>query len=211
MKAIKSVKQHYTPDKKILNFLETFRYMVNHCIRIGLHADCHTLKRLSSLAYNELGQYDIPSRYKLCAISKACGILANRKQSIRRGIFTKNPYMKKPILISCYGFKLDDGIFKMPIGDRKYFDIPLTNHTKQVLTDPSLQIRSFVITPNTISITISKEIGLLECTKAVGVDRNLRNITVGNCQSATQYDLSKAAKIAENTESIFSSFKRNDV
>ena len=41
-------------------------------------------------------------------------------------------------------------------------------------------------------------------------DRNLRNLTVGNNIKVTQYDLSKAVDIAENTRSIMKSFKRND-
>ncbi|NHI03633.1 hypothetical protein DYY67_2269 [Candidatus Nitrosotalea sp. TS] len=117
MKAIKSVRQSCVPDSHILDFLETFRDMVNHCIRIGLKNDTHALKRLSVLSYRELAQYDILSYYKLCAISKAAGILSNRRQSIKRGINTKNPYLKKPILISCYGFKLEGNIFKIPLGD----------------------------------------------------------------------------------------------
>jgi putative transposase len=43
------------------------------------------------------------------------------------------------------------------------------------------------------------------------VDRNLRNLTVGNLENVVQYDLSKAIDIAENTRSITKSFKRNDV
>jgi putative transposase len=73
-----------------------------------------------------LAKYDeIPSYYKICAISKAAGILSNRKQSIKRGIPTKNPYLGKPMLVSCYGFKFENGIFKIPLGDRKYVNVPL--------------------------------------------------------------------------------------
>lgn len=65
--------------------------------------------------------------------------------------------MKKPILISCYGFKIKDGIIKIPIEDRKYF-VGLNNHTKQVLSDLTMKVNSFTLTPNTISLTISKEV-----------------------------------------------------
>lgn len=51
----------------------------------------------------------------------------------------------------------------------------------------------------------------IDCSDIEGVDRNLRNLTVGNCQQVKQYDLSKAVDIAENTRSIMRSFKRNDV
>ena len=92
----------------------------------GVAADASTLKRLSKLTYGELGQYEVPSYYKLCAISKAAGILAARKKSIRRGFPTKTPYLSKPILVSCYGFKIEDGSLLLPLGDRKSESIPLT-------------------------------------------------------------------------------------
>jgi putative transposase len=62
-----------------------------------------------------------------------------------------------------------------------------------------------------LSICYSKEIVEIKCTSIEGVDRNLRNLTVGNNEQIVQYDLSKAADTAENTRSILSSFKRNDV
>lgn len=210
LKAIKSVKQFYTPDNQIIDFFEIFRHMVNHCIRIGLQNDAHTLKRLTILSYHELKLYDIISYYKLCAISKAAGILSNRKQSVKRGMNTKDPYLKKPILLSCYGFKIVNGIFKIPLGDRKYFDITLNAHTKQILSDNSLKINSFSLTQDSISISYSKEVVQIEFTQTVGIDRNLRNITVGNCNEVIQFDVSKAVKIVESTKSITSSFKRND-
>ncbi len=42
------------------------------------------------------------------------------------------------------------------------------------------------------------------------IDRNLRNITIGNHDQVIQYDISNAVKIVDNTKSIMSSFKRND-
>jgi putative transposase len=51
----------------------------------------------------------------------------------------------------------------------------------------------------------------IECSSTDGIDRNLRNLTVGNHASIVQYDLSKAVDIVENTRSIIGSFKRNDV
>ena len=82
--AVKSIRQSCSAEP-LLPLMETFRRMVNDCIRIGLENDASTLKRLSKLCYSELARYDIISYYKLHAISKAAGILANRKQSIKRG------------------------------------------------------------------------------------------------------------------------------
>jgi putative transposase len=214
LRAIKSVRQSYVPNLHILNFLETFRHMVNHCIRIGLQNDACTLKRLSVLSYHELVQYDIPSYYKLCAISRAAGILSNRKQSLKRGVNTRKPYLKKPILTSCYGFKLEGNVLKIPLGDRQYFEIPLNRHTRETLcnhkSNSTFKINSFVLISDHISISYSKDVSEIECKSTAGIDRNLRNVTVGDCNQVIQYNISKAAKIAESTKSIASSFKRND-
>jgi len=69
-----------------------FRRMVNESILIGLANDVSSLRRLSLLSYSQLAQYDSPSYYKLCAISRAAGILAARKKCLRRGFPTRAPY-----------------------------------------------------------------------------------------------------------------------
>ena len=191
--------------------METFRQMVNDCIRIGLDNNVSTMKKLSNLAYKQLANYDVLSYYKLCAISHAAGILANRKKSIKRNLRPRQPYATKPLLVSCYGFKIKDGVLKVPLGNRQYFDIALNSYVRKMLSDLSLRIRSFTLTADALSICISKDVTEIGCTGIEGVDRNLRNLTVGNCQHVRQYDLSKAIDIAENTRSIIKSFKRNDV
>jgi len=88
--AIKSVKQNYCPSDERLNLLEQFRLIVNDCIAIGLRENVSTLKSLSLRAYHELSRYGIPSYYKLCAISRASGILASRKRSLKRDTHKKS-------------------------------------------------------------------------------------------------------------------------
>lgn len=185
--------------------------MVNDCLRIGLANDASTLKRLSVLCYPSL-RYDIISYYKLHAISKAAGILANRKQSIRRGYPTKIPYMKRSLLISSYGFKVENDILKVPLGDREYFDIPLNSYVKGILSDPTIIVRSFTLAANnTVSICYSKQVEEIEYTRTVGVDRNLANVTYGNDERIIMFDVSQAVFVAENTRSVTRSFRRNDV
>ena len=191
--------------------MDTFKRMINDCIRIGLDNNISTMKKLCNLSYRQLASYDIVSYYKLCAISHAAGILANRKKSIKRGLNPRQPFASKSLLMSCYGFKIADGILKVPLGNRQYFSIPLNNYVKKVLSVSSLKIRSFTLTANSVSICYSKEVEEIECTSIEGVDRNLRNLTVGNTVRVVQYDLSKAVDIAENTRSIIKSFKRNDI
>lgn len=209
--AVKSVKQSYNPTTDILQLMHTFRMMVNDCIRVSLrNNNVSTLKKLVMLSYAELSRYDILTYYKLCAISKVAGIMANRKKSMKRGIHTKDPYMQKPCLVSCYGFKIVDGKLQVPLGQRQYFEITLNNHTRQILPDPALKVRSFTLTANTVSICYSKEVAEKACIKAARIDRNLRNVTYGNFKKIIDHNVCKAVDIAENTMQIIASFKRND-
>lgn len=211
MLARKSIKQSYRPSPAILSLMESFRQMTNDCIRIGLQSDVSSMKRLSMMAYKELKGYDGYSQYRLTAISKAAGILASRNKSIRRGFVTKNPYLRKPILVSCYGFKItNDGKLRIPLGNKKFEEIPLVKHTLKVLSDPALKVNSFTSTETSLSLCISKEVEEIIPAKAIGIDRNLRNLCVGNQDKTTYYEMSKVIEIGETTKDIAKAFKRND-
>ncbi len=212
--ARKAIKQRHEPTSRILSLMESFRLMVNDCIWVGLEHDAHSLKRLSLLVYRDLSlRYgsEIPSYYRLCAISKAAGILAARKKSIRRGFPTKRPYLSKQLLVSCYRFRIERDALIVPVGARKFERLYLTPHTLSIVTQPGITVRSFTVTESSLSLCISKAVEEIQVSDAIGIDRNLGNVTVGNEEKATYYDVSKAVSIAENTRSIIRSFKRNDV
>jgi len=177
---VKSVWQHYAPSREILALLDMFRMMVNDSIRIGLAYDVSSLRRLSLLSYNQLADYDSPSCYKLCAISRSAGILAARKKSLMRGFPTRMPYAVRPFLVSCYRFKINNGQLEIPISRGKGFSLPLTKHTLTAISQPGIEVRSFTLTRNRLCLSIAREAPMIECVSTAGVDRNLRNITVGN-------------------------------
>ncbi|MEM3160779.1 MAG: transposase [Nitrososphaera sp.] len=210
--AVKCINQACSLSEGMLAMMETFRQMVNDCLRIGLENNASTLKRLSKLCYPALAKYDIISYYKLNAISKAAGILSNRKQSIKRGYPTRTPYMKRALLISSYGFKVENGVLQVPLGDRRYFDILLNSYVKCILSDAAVIVRSFTLAANnTVSIAYSKEVTEIGCNTTAGVDRNLANVAYGNHDRVVMFDVSQAVRVAENTRSITRSFRRNDV
>lgn len=210
MRAIKSIKQTIPQNTDLESMMETFRNMVNHCIRIGLRDNCTTMKKLSLFSYHELRDYDILSSYKLNAISQACGRLSQMKQSINRGKKTKSPFVKKPYIVNCYGFKINGCVMSIPYKPRNPINIILNNHTVKILSNPALKVRSFSMTALNISLCISKEIDQIECTKIIGIDRNLRNVTVGNDESVTFYKTNKLLSIKQNTIYARAGFKRND-
>jgi len=200
--AVKSVWQHYAPTRDVLGLLEVFRRMVNESIRIGIANDASSLRRLSLLSYNQLAQYDSPSCYMLCAISRAAGILASRRKSLRRGFATRTPYAVRQQLVSCYGFKTKNGGLEIPVSRGKRLSVPLTDHTINVISQPGVEVRSFTLTLNRLCLSIARDVTTVECTSTVGVDRNLRNLTVGNDEETRQYDLSKTVRIASTTTRI---------
>ena len=210
MLAVKSVWQYYVPVGDVLRLLHVFRQMVNDSIRIGLVNDASSLRRLSLLSYNQLAQYDSPSCYKLCAISRAAGILAARKKSLKRGFATRTPYAVRPQLVSCYGFKTKNGGIEIPITRGKRLNIPLTKHTLDIISQPGVTVRSFTLTRNRLGLCITRDVAPVECTSTVGVDRNLRNLTVGNDKETRHYDLSETVRIASTTMRIVASFRRDD-
>src|SRR3989475_9187256 len=184
--------------------------MVNESLWIGIANDASSLRKLSLLSYNQLAQYDSPSYYKLCAISRAAGILAARKKSVRRGYATRTPYAVRPVLVSCYGFKIRNGRIEIPVSRGKRLSLPLTNQTLEVITQPGVKVRSFTLTRNKLSLCIARDTPMIECTSTVGVDRNLRNLTVGNDDEPSHYDLSKTVRVASTTIQIVASFIRDD-
>src|SRR3989442_5589009 len=207
---MKSVWQHYAPTQDVIGLLEVFRRMVNESIRIGLANNASSLRKLSLLSYNQLAQYDSPSCYKLSAISRAAGILASRKKSLKRGFPTRMPYAVRPQLISCYGFKTKNEGLEIPVSRGKRLSISLTKHTINVISQQGVEVRSFTLTQNRLCLSIAHDVTTVECTSTVGVDRNLRNLTVGNDQETHQYDLSETVRIASTTMRIVASFKRDD-
>src|SRR5467141_892835 len=208
--AVKSVWQHYAPTRDVLVLLEVFRRMVNESIRIGIANDASSLRRLSLLSYNQLAHYDSPSCYKLCAISRAAGILASRKKSLKRGFSTRTPYAVRQELVSCYSFKTKNGRLEIPIARGKRLSIPMTKHTIDIISQPGVKVRSFTLTRNRLCLSIARDVATVECASTVGVDRNLRNLTVGNESQTHQYDLSETVRIASTTMRIVASFKRDD-
>jgi len=170
-----------------------------------------SLKALSMRAYHKLEPYNVPSYYKLCAISRAAVILTSRRKSLRRGMPTKSPYVMRRHLTSCYGFKFIGNAIRIPVGHREFFEIELNKHTQEILSDPALRVRSFTLTNTHLSICYSKDVQELECADIAGLDRNLRNITYGNDQHVVKYNLSEAVKIARRTSKIIASFKRKDM
>src|SRR3989442_2854720 len=98
-----------------MGLLELFKRMVNESLRIGIANSAFSLRRLSLLSYNLLACYDSPCCYKLCAISRASGVLASRKKSLTRDFTASAPYAVIPRLASCYNFGVSNRGLDVPV------------------------------------------------------------------------------------------------
>ena len=206
--AVKTVRQKHHPSAELLRLLDELRRMVNVCVAIGIEENISSLKSLSLKSYHRLSR-DILSYYRLCAISTATGILRNHRKAKRKNSRTRIPYAKKLMLTTCYGFKIQNDLLRLPVKPRKYVYVRLNSRTVQVLS--GLNVRSVTLTSNSLGITYSKETVEIKPEGYVGVDRNLDNVTIASTDKAVKtFDLSKATGIKSTYRLVNSRFKRND-
>ena len=185
--------------------------MVNDSIRIGIAENVSSLKSLSLKTYKQLEQYDAMSYYKLCAISKAAGILKNYRKARSKGKPVKSPYARRPQLATCYGFKISDGTLQLPIKPKSKIRIPLNHHTLQTLSESGLAARSVTLTANTITVSYSKDVQTLEPSGLMGIDTNLDNVTVADSNgSIARHNLAEATEIKAMYREVKSHLNRND-
>ena len=214
MRAVKTVQQHYTPSPEILHMLEQFRQMLNDCVRIGVAENVTSLKSLSTKTYHQLATYDAMSYYKLCAISKATGILRNYGKARRKNSETKEPCARRPQLTTCYGFKIraNEKVLLLPFKPKQPLPIPLNTHTLRVLCEPSIQVRSVTLTNQTLSISYAKEVQPIQPRGLIAVDRNLDNLTAADSDGLiTRQDLVKATEVKSMYREIRSHMRRSDL
>jgi putative transposase len=206
--SIKSVRQKHQASTDLLRLLDEFRRMINVCIAVGIEENVSSRKTLSLKSYHHLSR-SILGYYRLGAISAATGILRNYRKAKRENPRTKVPYARRLMLTTCYGFKITDGLLRLPVKPREHIYLKLSDHTLQVIS--GLNIRSVTLTPGSVSISYSKEIVEIEPEGYFGIDRNLDNVTIASTdETVRRFDLSKANRIKADYRYVKSRFKRND-
>ncbi len=71
-------------------------------------------------------------------------------------------------------------LLSFPEWNGEFANILLNDHVAGILSDTMVTPRSFTITPQSLSISIAKNVELITAEKTLGIDRNLRNVTFGN-------------------------------
>ena len=211
MKAVKAVKQSYESSEEIIPLLDTFRFMVNEAVRVGIDKSITSRFKLSNEVYHHL-KNDLHSWYRLAAIEQATSILKNYRREKRKNPNTKKPYAwRRFVCIGNQGYKVKDGILYLPIEAGHFVKIALNAHTLRVLSDPSLKLGSISLTAFTISIAFSKETAEVEPSGLIGIDRNLDNSTIASSDGSVQFfDTSRITRVKDNYSEVKSHFKRND-
>jgi putative transposase len=207
-RVVKSVRQKHEASADLLQLLNEFRRMVNVCIAVGIEENVSSLKTLSLKSYHRLSR-GILGYYRLCAISTATGILRNYRKTQKKNPRTRFPYARKLMLTTCYGFKIQNGLLRLPLRPRQYSYVKLNNHTLQVVS--GLNVHSVTLTPDSLTISYSNETVEIKAEGYVGIDRNLDNITIASTDGTVKtFDLSKATVIKADYRYVKSRFKRND-
>ncbi len=207
--AFKAVRQRHSASGQLILLMDEFRRMVNVCITVGLEQNVSSVKALSSRTYRLLWK-NIPSYYRLCATSTAAGILSNYHKSKRKNPETRVPYATRLRLTTCYGFKIQDALLRLPVRPRRYAYIKLNSHTLRALS--GMRVRSATLTTDALSISYSREVDQVKPEGFIGVDVNLDNVTVASSidKRLRTFDLSGATGIKSTYRLVRSRFKRND-
>ncbi|MBI5377174.1 MAG: IS200/IS605 family element transposase accessory protein TnpB [Thaumarchaeota archaeon] len=103
----------------------------------------------------------------------------------------------------------DNGmLLSFPVVNREFVHIVLNNHIIGGLR--GVEPRSFTITPVSLSISVRKEVEEIIPENVIGIDRNLRNITISTQSGPVMYKTGKLLSIKENTMHVIAAFRRND-
>jgi len=159
VRTLKTVRQKHRASAKLLQLLDEFRRMVNVCVTVGIEENVSSLKTLSTKSYHRLS-HDILGYYRLGAISAATGILRNHRKTMKKNPRTRAPCARRLMLTTCYGFKVQSNQLRLPIKPQKYVYVKLNNRTLKVLS--GFNVRSVALTPESISISYSKEMVEIE-------------------------------------------------
>lgn len=188
-----------------------FRDMVNTAVGRALRDGITSRSRLCAAVYRELREkHPIPSYYHVEAINIAAAALKTYRKASGRKRHARIPHFRKPFLSAYLGFRVVDGVLLIPVRNREWEEIPLNGYARSRL-DGSVKVHSFSLNAITLSLTIGREPSGIECTTTVGIDRNLRNATVGNERHQEVYDLSDIPEIAQRYRNRAAHFRRDDV
>ena len=171
--ATKSASFRYSASEELRHLFEDFRHMCNDAIRIAAEAKPKNRFRLIELAYPKLKEYGLHTHYILSACEVAFSACKNEK---RRTI----PHVRRPFLkLDNQSYQLNHLLLRIPTTPRKFIFLTLqgSRHHLSLVDDLSLKRGSVTVTPEIVSVALSKDVEPFEPSGFIGMDVNERNAT----------------------------------
>jgi len=179
MLGVKGVRFTYSCSEDLMSLFESFRWMVNEAIKVGLEKKITSRFRLIKTVYEDFKKLGLHTHHILSACEIACAILKNHRKHGRK------PYVKKLMLkVDNQAYKLEGDVLRIPRAPREFIELKLKirDYHKQFLEDSSLHRGSVVVTPNMAIISFSKEAFITEPRRVLGIDINERTVDLATEQ-----------------------------
>ncbi|MGI0046917.1 MAG: RNA-guided endonuclease InsQ/TnpB family protein [Nitrosotalea sp.] len=191
--------------------MEEFRSMVNEAIRTGIKNNITSKLRLRNELYPKF-KNEFHTSYISMAVFKAHALLKAHRKTLKKNPCAKQPYVWKDFLIvDSIHHKIFHNHIQIPTRPREFVVIPLNHHTSEVLSEPNLKFGNATLTPDTLSISFSKEIETKRSTGYIGIDMNLQNATcVNDTGKVTVIDMSRIVSMKMKYRDVLSHFTRDD-
>ncbi len=195
--------------------MEEFRWMINESIRIGLERNLTSQNSFNSNMYHYLSD---STKFLKMYVSRAIMVSKSKLRDFRRtrkmNPQAKIPYYKKSYLIvDKPSYKIIGTTLLIGVKPRQpYVGIPLNPYTMQRISESGIKIGTITVTPDSISISITKDVKPIKPIEFVGIDTNLNNISAIHSDGKVDIflDVAKITKIKERYRIVKSHFKRND-
>lgn len=191
-----------------------FRFMVNETIRIGIQSNITSKLTLrNKLYYRFKNQFH--TSYINMAVFQAHSLLKAYRKNKRKNPDTKIPRIKPDklfLIIDSYVYKIIHIHIQIPTRPREFVAIPLNHYVAKTISAPSLKLGNATLTPDTLSISFSKEILAQKPSGYIGIDMNLDNITCCDSDGKIRiFDTSYLTKMRQTYREVKSHLRRNDI
>jgi putative transposase len=191
---VKSIKISYKPSEELRSLFGQFRLMCNDAIRIAVEQNPRNRFALIESAYQRLKEYGLHTHYILSACEVAYSVYRNKNRR-------SDPYVKRTFLkLTNQSYCLNHLILRIPAQPRHFIYLALqaSEYHLSFIEDPSFKKGSITLVEGTASISLSKEIEVLQIKGLMGVDVNERNVTTSDSLGGTRtYNISQVPEIRE--------------
>lgn len=189
-RSVISVKFCYQPTPQTVEFLQTFRMMVNHAIRVCLEERIRGRLTLRNRIYREFRErYAITSPYPYSVAEIAWSIVKKHRR------WQRTPSASRLMMkLEGRAYSLNYAILSLPFkrGERVLIPLKYGDYQRSFLTDYSLKRGSVTMTEREIIIAFTKTATPTKPKRRVGYDLNEKSV-VGS--DGTRIDLSEVARL----------------